>query len=150
MSKGLGRLERAIVEASNADPDNAFSVGDLCDLIYSVEPEKKHRVAVLRAMKNVVARNSDYAIEIQQGVGAAIYRPCSPHSVRMALGKLAGQTLLRRDWCRPGWRFRLGNENVESILRSVLSEHEGIPAVSDLKMHVDAALDEYVASLKRR
>jgi hypothetical protein len=51
MSKGPGRVSRAIEAALEAEPDNAFTVEDLCDRVYRGinRVEKKHRVAVLRA-----------------------------------------------------------------------------------------------------
>jgi hypothetical protein len=61
MSKGAGRIERAIVEAFVAEPDNAFTVEDLCDCVYRGvnRVEKKHRVAVLRAMKKMASNGHD-------------------------------------------------------------------------------------------
>jgi hypothetical protein len=50
MSRGPGRIERAIAAILDAEPDNAFTVEDLCRRIYGIERvEKRHRVAVLRA-----------------------------------------------------------------------------------------------------
>lgn len=50
MSRGPGRIERAIADILDAEPDNAFTVEDLCRRVYGIERvEKKHRVAVLRA-----------------------------------------------------------------------------------------------------
>ena len=56
MSKGPGRVSRAIEAILEAEPDNAFSVEDLCDRVYPGinRVEKKHRVSVLRAA-NLVA-----------------------------------------------------------------------------------------------
>jgi hypothetical protein len=34
MSRGPGRIERAIEAAFAAEPDNAFTIEDLCDRIY--------------------------------------------------------------------------------------------------------------------
>ena len=34
MSRGAGRVERAIMAAVRAEPDNAFTVADLCDRVY--------------------------------------------------------------------------------------------------------------------
>jgi hypothetical protein len=57
MSKGPGRIERAIAAILDAEPDNAFTTEDLCKRIYKVEEvEKRHRVAVLRAAANVMKR----------------------------------------------------------------------------------------------
>src|SRR4051812_5760539 len=60
MSKGPGRLERAILAAVEAEPHSAFTVADLCDRVYRGinRIEKKHRVAVARAMKNAVKRSN--------------------------------------------------------------------------------------------
>ena len=57
MSRGPGRLERAIAHVFNSEPDNAFTTEDLCRRVYQVEQvEKKHRVAVLRAARNLLRR----------------------------------------------------------------------------------------------
>ena len=52
MSKGPGRVMRAIAAAFGAEPDVAFSTDDLCRAVYQREPEKRHRVAVLRALRH--------------------------------------------------------------------------------------------------
>ena len=51
MRRGSGRIEQAIIAAFAADPDNAFTVAELCKRSYpdGVGVDKKHRVAVLRA-----------------------------------------------------------------------------------------------------
>jgi hypothetical protein len=58
MSRGPGRIERAIEAVFAAEPDNAFTTEDLCDRVYNGANgvEKKHRVAVLRAVKNIITR----------------------------------------------------------------------------------------------
>ena len=58
MGSGPGRIERAIEAALAAEPDNAFNTEDLCDRAYPGvnRVNKKHRVAVLRALKRVLAR----------------------------------------------------------------------------------------------
>src|SRR5262245_43296023 len=58
MSKGPGRIERAIEAAFKADPDNAFPVEDLCDVGFPGvgRAEKKQRVSVIRAAKQVAKR----------------------------------------------------------------------------------------------
>src|SRR5690348_8529156 len=69
MSKGPGRIERAIEAAFAAEPDNGFTVEDLCiraypgEFKYGYTIDKKHRVAVIRAAKKVVSRNSNLAIQ---------------------------------------------------------------------------------------
>jgi hypothetical protein len=58
MSKGPGKLERAIADAFARDPSATFSVEDLGPICYPGlnKVEKKHRVAIIRAADNVAAR----------------------------------------------------------------------------------------------
>lgn len=58
MSKGPGRIERAIQAAFAAEPDNAFTTEDLIDRVYpgANRAERKHRVAVTRAAKQTCER----------------------------------------------------------------------------------------------
>jgi hypothetical protein len=55
MSKGPGRVERAIIAAFKAEPDRAFTTEELALAVYAGlnRAEKKHRVAVLRAMRRL-------------------------------------------------------------------------------------------------
>lgn len=55
MSRGLGQVQRAIVAAFEAEPDNAFLLSELCERVYRGvnRIEKKHRIAVARAAKGV-------------------------------------------------------------------------------------------------
>ncbi len=58
MSRGPGKIERAIEAVFAAEPDDAFTTADLCDRVYPSlnRVEKKHRVAVIRAAKKVFGR----------------------------------------------------------------------------------------------
>jgi hypothetical protein len=72
MSRGPGRVERAIRELFDAHPDEAFVTDELAEHCYpNAGPiERKHRVAVLRAGRNVVKADPDWAalwIEHQGG-----------------------------------------------------------------------------------
>jgi hypothetical protein len=51
MSRGPGQVQRAIMAAFAAEPDNAFLLCELCERVYPGvnRIEKKHRVAVARA-----------------------------------------------------------------------------------------------------
>jgi hypothetical protein len=52
MSKGPGRIQRAISAAFAAEPDNAFTTSELCERVYgSTIIETKHRIALIRAAK---------------------------------------------------------------------------------------------------
>ena len=57
MSKGPGRIERAIGDIFAADPDGAYTTEELCERVYAVDrAEKKHRVPVLKALTRLTAR----------------------------------------------------------------------------------------------
>jgi hypothetical protein len=58
MSRGPGRIERAIEALFSAAPDDAYSTADLIDHAYPAinRVETKHRSAVIRAAKNVCRR----------------------------------------------------------------------------------------------
>jgi hypothetical protein len=52
MSRGPGRVDRAIDAIFAAEPDNAFTTDDLAQRVYRVnQPSKTHRVAILRSAK---------------------------------------------------------------------------------------------------
>jgi hypothetical protein len=53
MSRGPGKLQRTITRLIENEPDGAWSIGDLAWIVYGEEPEKKHRVALLRMLKTV-------------------------------------------------------------------------------------------------
>jgi hypothetical protein len=58
MSKGPGRIERAISDIFAAEPDNAFTTEELCKRVYGIDrPEKKHRVPVLKAVSRLIAKS---------------------------------------------------------------------------------------------
>ena len=54
MSKGLGWVQRRIVDAFAKSADGYFSTSELCRIVYETEKiEKKHRVAVTRALRKL-------------------------------------------------------------------------------------------------
>ena len=78
MSRGLGRIEQAILAAFTAEPDNAFTVGELCERIYPdcerIDPDyscvdKKHRVAVIRAAQSLSRRWPDLGWHYSETLG---------------------------------------------------------------------------------
>jgi hypothetical protein len=57
MSRGPGKIERAIETILNRAPAKAFTTEALCKKIYKVKRvERKHRIAVRRAAANVAKR----------------------------------------------------------------------------------------------
>jgi hypothetical protein len=63
MSKGLGRTQLSIRQVLQNNPDEAFTVEEMCVLVYDVSKvEKRHRVAVLRAGASVIEKLPDFDI----------------------------------------------------------------------------------------
>jgi hypothetical protein len=53
MGRGYGQVQREILALLN-DPDGAWTTTELCQLVYGIEQvEKRHRVAVARAVKKI-------------------------------------------------------------------------------------------------
>jgi hypothetical protein len=71
MSRGPGRIERAIRELLDAHPNLAFVTDDLVRHCYSgVETiERKHQVSVLRAAQHVIAHDRNWTARRSNGQG---------------------------------------------------------------------------------
>ncbi len=74
MSRGPGRIESAIASSVGAEPDNAFTVEDLCNRVYAGvnRIEKKHRVAVARAIRTLVTKRPDLATLVASSRGNTV------------------------------------------------------------------------------
>jgi hypothetical protein len=65
MSKGPGRIERAIGDILDGAPESAFTAEELCRRVYDLDPFelgavwKQHRVAVIRAGKRLAERRPE-------------------------------------------------------------------------------------------
>lgn len=94
MSRGPGRIERAIEGAFTASPDASFSVADLGPVAYPGlnRVEKRHRVAILRAADKVAARLWWAKLVSERPGGHIIY--CNTLDVRSyAIGRLRADFL---------------------------------------------------------
>lgn len=76
MSKGPGKIERAVVDLVGGDPDNAFTVEDACVRVYHFAGthwvDKKHRVAVVRAANSAIKRGANLGLMGWGGRGGAV------------------------------------------------------------------------------
>jgi hypothetical protein len=74
MGKGPGHVERTIESILIAEPDNAFTVEDLCDRVYRGvnRIEKKHRVSVIRAAKSVAKKRANFGYFSSDGLGGTL------------------------------------------------------------------------------
>jgi hypothetical protein len=72
MSRGAGRIERAIHDLLAANPDLAFTTDELAEHCYGVSQEqvtRAHRVSVLRAAIKVIESDPDWTRWPTQGQG---------------------------------------------------------------------------------
>lgn len=72
MSRGPGRVERAIKAAFDAEPNRVFTTECLCSYVYasSTKIEKKHRVSLIRAAKRVLQREHNWRMTRTHQPGA--------------------------------------------------------------------------------
>jgi len=88
MSRGPGRVQRAIKAAFQAEPNNAFTTEELCRRVYGLRfsyessVAKKQRVAVLRAAKNILGLA--YFPTLNLGGRLVFYNPLNLKSFAMA------------------------------------------------------------------
>ena len=58
LSKGPGKVERRLADIFRDQPRSVFTTQELCVHVYGIrKPLKKHRVAVLRALKKLAKRS---------------------------------------------------------------------------------------------
>ena len=75
MSRGPGKIERAVEKVFLENPDSSFTVEDLADRVFfgANRIEKKHRVSLIRATRKVCARlDWDYFLAGSRG-GTIVY-----------------------------------------------------------------------------
>lgn len=137
MSRGPGRIERAIRELLDAHPDLAFVTDDLVTHCYPgiTTIERKHQVSVLRAMHKVIANDPDWwewKIECGQGSGA----------VFLNYGSLKSYTM-GREMC---WRYVSPKWGARKQHRRYTIGPSRFPWVDESSKPTDRA--EFNASLK--
>jgi hypothetical protein len=70
MSKGPGRIERAIAGILDRSPGNAFTTEELCEKVYRTKQvQRKHRVAVLRAAASLAKRRDTLGVLSSETLG---------------------------------------------------------------------------------
>jgi hypothetical protein len=82
VSRGPGRVERAIEATFKASPDQTFTIEELAAIVYpgATYIEKRHRVCVIRAAKKVAAKLYWYACRADTPGSALVY--CNGLDVR--------------------------------------------------------------------
>jgi hypothetical protein len=90
MSRGLGTVQRNIAEVLAANPDDAFTVEELCQQVYTVFAEKKHRVSILRAAKALAEKNRSFGWTGSSAFGYVFFNVASVMSYGRARIKAGG------------------------------------------------------------
>jgi hypothetical protein len=114
MSRGHGTLQRAILAAFAAEPDNAFLLSELCERVYSGRNriEKKHRNAVARAAKAI--RSINHIKREMLGSELVFYDPLNVMSYAMAR--------LKSDSLGPGAAYR--NNDYRPVKQKIWHGHD--------------------------
>ena len=124
MSKGPGRVQRAIEAAFKAEPDNAFTTAELCHRTYRLKfrddayIELKHRVAVVRAAKKIP--NLNYVVSCCLGGQLVFYDKFNVMSYGMARLKADNVENYRNN----DPRLRYGHKSTEAGLRARLADDQ--------------------------
>jgi hypothetical protein len=114
MSRGPGRIERAIASILDADPDNAFTTEELCERVYHGvnRVEKKHGVAVLRAAYRLMDRRDTLRTLVNENLGQTIVFFDCTNVMSYAMARL------KCDWPR----VHRSSIRDEQMLRAELSD----------------------------
>jgi len=114
MSKGPGCVQRAIMAAFAAEPNNAFLLSELCQRTYPriKHIKKKHRVAVARAAKAI--KTLDSMKRETLGCELVFYDPLNVMSYAMAR--------LKSDSLGPGAAYR--NNDYRPVRQKIWRGHD--------------------------
>ena len=95
MSRGPGRIERAIRGLMDTEPHGAWTVEDLCERVYAGvnRVEKKHRVSVQRALRRIVEGDPDWCLFRSEYVGGTLVLVNRANVRSYALGRLKADFL---------------------------------------------------------
>src|SRR5262249_9841633 len=118
MSRGYGAIQRAIIAAFEAEPDNGLLLSELCERVYRGidRVEKKHRVAVARAAYRI-----PWLAHMKRGtVGCEVvfYNPTSVLAYGMARLKSGNLSRYER---HSDPRFQWKQPRSEADLRAMLA-----------------------------
>ena len=93
MSRGPGKIERAVETVFDTEPDNAFTTEDLCDRVYLGvnRIERKHRVSVVRAAKKVCGRRDDWQLRTGDKLGGVLVFFCRYSLMSYAMARMKSE-----------------------------------------------------------
>lgn len=156
MSAGPGRIMRSIALIVDEEREDAHTIDELCARVYVGEIiEKKHRVAAIRAMKNVVAQNKELRLGAagSRGSPLIIFRPCELLSYAMfrllhTYGPYKSKAVLRATiqpggtnyhWTQPGGAWE---REVQLAIAERDADHK---AAHRIRESIDAELAQFMS-----
>jgi hypothetical protein len=122
MSRGPGKIERALDALFDAERDDAFTLEELCERVYPGvnRIEKKHRISVARAARRVLGRGPEIYCWRGGGLGGELVYSRMDEVLSYAMGQL------KADWFT---YYRTKDERIlphrrkeEGDLRALLAE----------------------------
>jgi hypothetical protein len=119
MSRGLGDVQRGILSIIEANSDGAWTVEELCQKIYQTKRvEKKHRVAVIRALIRMKLPGTWTTRRLHRaGTALCLYDTCSDESMMRAAYAEAPEARQRggfNHWQRDGGAERALEDAAEA------------------------------------
>jgi hypothetical protein len=120
MSRGSGRIEQAIIAAFTTEPDNAFTVAELCERIYPGIDyiEKKHRVAIIRAAQSLGRRWPDLGWNKSETLGGQKVYFNADSVMSFAMARLKGNNFENYNNLDP--RLQRGSTSEKELRASLL------------------------------
>ena len=131
MSRGPGRVERAIHDLIDKHPEGAWTTADLCRLIYPTDSrvEKKHRVAVIRAAKTITDKTGDryrdWHMRRAGVAGRAVALFNSANVMSYSLARLK---------CESSWFNRTEEQLLKSYDPAAITTNSSYPAAVGIAM----------------
>jgi hypothetical protein len=137
MSKGPGRVQRAILGLIEAEPDGAWTIADLCRDAYpgANQIERKHRVAVLSALRRLPALPGTWRAwnRYRRGTKHYLCDPCNERSLARVVGAERARALAaeERRWrdASPAERIDIQIQHAQQVLGLYKMAGTGDPAV---------------------
>src|SRR6516225_9600569 len=150
MSRGPGHVQQKVAALVAANPDDAWTTTKLCELIYGGQPEKKHRVAVIRALLTMELPDLWWVQPLEcQGSEYCLYNAGSTRSTQVwsvySRGRNPTDPAEFKEW-------GMGAEDAAEKVREAVDWHKATP-VQRLDVQIKAALmygdRDHAAELRR-
>jgi hypothetical protein len=122
MSRGPGRIERAIEAVFDTERDNAFTLEELCERVYADanQIERKHHISVARAARNLERRRPEFQHYYGENLGNPLVFFRHDEVMSYAMARLKADR--SSGYQSNDWRRQPDNNRDEADLRSWLGD----------------------------